>query len=383
MIPLSNTRRFFYKALKQPAYALSVFARRLINYFYYFSSGGKSFYPEAVTLFLTYRCNLRCKMCGQWGESGVTKKRPAHDTKENLSFLELKNLIDDLSFFRPNITLFGGEPLLYPHLLELIRYIKEKNMHCLLITNGSLLDGQAKDLSESGLDELNVSLDAKSRLHDEIRGMPGLFKKIEEGLKKINGLKQRKRSRRPLINLQCTITKYNYHSLAEMLDVAEEVKADSLTFHNLIFLGRGEIEKQKEYDRLFGLNSFDWEGFVSSPEIDPGLLYKNIKKILKRNYSFPVDFYPNLSLEGLRKYYQDYPSSLEYSQRCISPWMVAYIFPEGEVRPCLNFSNSYGNITKDKFSRLWNSPEAQRFRRLLKQNKLFPVCLRCTELYRY
>jgi len=384
MIPLPNTRRFFYKALKQPRYALGVLAMRLKNYFSYFSGDGKSFYPEAVTLFLTYNCNLRCKMCGQWGESGVTKKKPLFETKAGLSFIELKDLIDDLSSFRPNITLFGGEPLLYPDLAGLVKYIKEKNMHCLLITNGSLIESYAEGLIESGLDELNVSLDGASQLHDEIRGLPGLFESIVRGLKKIKQLKLQKKTNKPLVNLQCTITRYNYQHLKQLLDVADDVGADSLAFHHLVFLDKEQIKKQKEYDEAFGIKSCDWDGFVFDSGIDPDLLFKQVREILKGRYNFTLDFYPNFSLDGLRNYYQNFSClASKNTGRCLSPWMVAYIFPDAEVRPCLNFTNSYGNIKQEKFAKLWNNAQAQRFRSTLKQNKAFPVCFRCTELYRY
>jgi len=86
----------------------------------------------------------------------------------------------------------------------------------------------------------------------------------------------------------------------------------------------------------------------------------------------------------LREYYNN-PSYLpsEYSARCISPWMVAYVFPDGKVTPCLNFSYAYGNLKEKKFTQLWNNDIAVGFRRYLRQNNIFPVCVRCTELYRY
>ncbi len=37
-------------------------------------------------------------------------------------------------------------------------------------------------------------------------------------------------------------------------------------------------------------------------------------------------------------------------QGAISPWLVAYVFPDGEVRPCLNCNYSYGNIERMKSS---------------------------------
>lgn len=383
-IPWRNLKRFLNKIFKQPGYAADVFVKRAKAYFSYYFGKGKSSFPEAITLFLTYRCNLRCKMCGQWGESGVTKKHPGEYIKKELSLEELKGLIDDIAGFKPNITLFGGEPLLYPAWFEAVRHIKEKGMHCLMITNGSLLKDIAENVVESNLDELNVSLDGGRRLHDEIRGMPGLYDKIMSGLKRLNHCKEKMRKRKPLINLQCTITKYNAGHLKELLEVANEAGADSLTFHNLIFLERSLIERQKEYDNVLGCTSRDWEGFIFDSGIDPENLYREMQGIRNRKYRFTVDFYPNFSLKGLKEYYKN-PSYLpsEYPARCLSPWMTAYIFPDGELRPCLNFGYSYGNVRNKKFSEIWNGASAIKYRRVLKGENIFPVCVRCTELYRY
>ncbi len=383
-MPWKNLRRFFAKLFRQPLYALSVLFRRGRAYLYYLYSPGRSSLPEAITLFLTHRCNLHCKMCGQWGESGVTKKMSSGEVRAELSLEELKKFAENVSRFKPNITLFGGEPLLHPACLELIRYIKEKKMHCLMITNGSLLKTKAAELVNAGLDELNVSLDGARQRHDEIRGMPGLFDKISEGLKLVNRIKKESGRKKPLINLQCTITKFNYEYLEELLAVAAEVEANSLTFHNLIFLNNDIMQKQREYDKTLGSSSREWEGFVSVPEIDPVKLYDKIGSIIQGKYDFSVDFYPNLSLGELKEYYQN-PCYVpkEYPARCLSPWIVGYVFPDGEVRPCLNSTYSFGNVRDKKFADVWNSAEAIRFRQTLRQAKIFPACVRCTELYRY
>lgn len=384
MFPLRNIKRFFQKATQQPGYAFSVALKRFRAYRAYNRGNGRSSYPEAVTFFLTHRCNLHCAMCGQWGEGGVTKKQSAEFLSRELSREDLFSIIDDISEFRPNITLFGGEPLIYPHTLELILHIKQKGMHCLMITNGSLLERNANNIVNCGLDELNVSLDGNGLLHDRIRGMPGLFEKIIRGLEEVNRYKGISRKHKPLINLQCTINKENYQYLEQMVDVAKRVKANSLTFHNLIFLNRQIIEKQKPFDALLGCSSANWEGFVFGPEIDPKTLYEKIKEIRSVKYDFKVDFYPNFSAEGLSDYYNNPEyKPLEYPGRCVSPWIAAYVFPDGEVRPCLNSSFSFGNIKENKFSVLWNSEKALRYRKLLKENKMFPACVRCTELYRY
>ncbi len=363
---------------------MKVLARRMGTYLAYYLLSGRSSYPESVTLFLTHRCNLHCVMCGQWGESGITKKMPLAFIGQELKVEELKHFIDDIAFFSPNITLFGGEPLLYPSCVELIKYIKKKRMHCLMITNGALLENMAEEVVESGLDELNVSLDAGKALHEQIRGMTGLFDAIMRGIKRVNYFKTKKNKNAPFINLQCTITQHNYRHLEQLIGVATEAGADSLTFHNLIFTNKELLSKQREVDKLLDCTSSDWEGFVFPSGIEPELLYEKIRNILSGDYRFNVDFYPNFSYQALLEYYRD-PSRLpsDYPGRCLSPWMVAYVFPDGEVRPCLNCSYSFGSIKNEKFRQIWNSQKAVNYRRLLKQKQFFPVCVRCSELYRY
>jgi radical SAM protein with 4Fe4S-binding SPASM domain len=383
-MPWRNLRRFLSKGLKQPLYAVRVTGRRAQAYVSYYLRKGRASLPEAITLFLTYHCNLRCKMCGQWGETGVTKKHSSRNSEGELSLQEMNKIIDDISLFKPNITLFGGEPLLHRHALDVIRHIKNKGMHCLMITNGSMLKGMAEEVVDAGLDELNVSIDGGRELHDEIRGMPGLFDRVISGLKQVSRIKTEKNRKKPLINLQCTITRYNYEHLEQMVDVAQEIRTDSLTFHNLIFISKDLIEKQREFDEALHCSSASWEGFVFEPRIEPDVLYAKIKEIMNVRHGFPVDFYPHFSLEELKAYYQT-PSYQPkgFSSGCVSPWMVAYIFPDGELRPCLNFDYSFGNVRENRFSELWNNERAREFRRTLKGKGVFPVCVRCTELYRY
>jgi len=340
--------------------------------------------PESVTLFLTHGCNLRCRMCGQWGEAGVTRKQTGDLATGSLDLAQAKAFIDSMAPFKPAITLFGGEPLLFKGCVELIAYIKSKGMHCLMITNGSMLSQHASRLVNAGLDELNISLDGSAGLHDQIRGMPGLFERIITGIDDVNLCKEAAGSSKPLINLQCTITRENYRQLHEMVDVAARAKAASLTFHNLIFLDHEAISRQKAFDARLGCSSADWEGFVFEPGIDVQALEQEKQRILGVKHGFSVDFYPNFSAAELKAYYND-PAYCppEENCRCLSPWLVAYIFPDGSVRPCLNFSYSFGSLLEQPFARVWNSSRAVAWRRQLKEHKLFPACIRCTELYRY
>jgi MoaA/NifB/PqqE/SkfB family radical SAM enzyme len=382
MIPLRNFKRFFNKALKQPAYASGVFFKRVKASFYHSFGKGSSSLPESVTLFLTHRCNLRCKMCGQWGEGGVTRSEESSSIQQELTGPQLRSLVDELAQFKPNITLFGGEPLLFPGCVDLIAYIKSKGMHCLMITNGSMLEPYAEGIVEAGLDELNLSLDGGEVIHDRIRGMQGLYAKIRSGIERLNYFKSVHGASRPLINLQCTITKYNYQFLEQLLDVAEQMKVNSLTFHNLIFISRDVLERQSAIDASLGCSSKNWEGFIFDPEVDPGILYGQMAAIQGQRYDFSVDFYPNFNLPELNRYYCEMSYQPKDSS-CMSPWVAAYVFPDGELRPCLNSSYSFGNIAQKPLAVLWNCKKAVAYRSALMKQGIFPACVRCTELYRY
>lgn len=169
-----------------------------------------------------------------------------------------------------------------------------------------------------------------------------------------------------------------------MIKVAGDAGADSLTFHNLIFLGKSQIEAQKKADELLGCASREWEGFVSEPGIDSSVLQRTLDRIRRGAYPFAVDVYPNFSRGELKRYYGEADFvPREYPCRCLSPWLTAYVFPGGAVRPCLNSSYSFGNLKEMTFKQIWNSAAARRYRKILRQRGIFPACVRCTELYRY
>ena len=71
-----------------------------------------------------------------------------------------------------------------------------------MITNGSMLTSYAEGIVQAGLDELNLSLDGGGQLHDQIRGMQGLFDRINSGIERVNYFKGVNQASRPLVNLQ-------------------------------------------------------------------------------------------------------------------------------------------------------------------------------------
>jgi len=102
-----------------------------------------------IGIILTRDCNLNCTYCQ------VIKQ----NNHRNLKLGQWKQIIDNLIKNKYLQFVFtGGEPLLYPHIFELIDYTYPKALTS-LITNGTLLTkeniGKLKNL-----DFLNISLDA-------------------------------------------------------------------------------------------------------------------------------------------------------------------------------------------------------------------------------
>ncbi|MCS0634812.1 cytosylglucuronate decarboxylase [Streptomyces sp. LP05-1] len=78
----------------------------------------------------------------------------------------------------------GGEPLMHPDVVELVRAGTVAGMRMSLITNGSMLPRMASALAGAGLAQVIVSLDGSSAAtHDVYRRSPGMFENGLAGLR--------------------------------------------------------------------------------------------------------------------------------------------------------------------------------------------------------
>ena len=92
-------------------------------------------------------CNLECSYC-------QVKK-----TTNRLELRTIKKFIDSLSRngLKSVILTGGGEPLLYPEINELIKYIKKNNLKLGIITNGTLFT-RLDDISISSFEWIRISI---------------------------------------------------------------------------------------------------------------------------------------------------------------------------------------------------------------------------------
>lgn len=388
MIPKKNIKRALIKYITQPRYAFRNFTRRLNSSLSYHLYNGVSYWPETISLFLTYACNLRCYMCGQWENDGAFKNFDKKTVKNRLTLEEIKVLINEVKHFKPNITLFGGEPTLYPNWVKVLEIVKSAGLKCNIVTNGVNLSRWAEEIVNLELDEIIFSLDGPEEIHNKIRRVPGTFKKSINGFHSVNNLKRAKDKKKPLININCTINEENYLFIDETISIAESIEADVLTFHHLLFLDTKTVTRFVTFfQKLFGQTPSDWSGFVidNPPKIDVDVLIKKIHAINDRKNKTKVSFYPNFSDSEIRQWYTKFSfKANSYKNRCLSLWMTTYIFPDGSVRHYHTMNFSPGNIKFESFKNIWNNDLYKKYRNYIKKNKSFEVCTKgCTEFFRY
>lgn len=187
---------------------------------------------------LTDKCNLRCVYC--MPEDKVYENNLINDT---LSFNDYKFIINGLSQVGiKKIKFTGGEPLLYPHLIELIKYAHyECNIDDISITtNGIGLNEIAYELKRSGLKSVNISLDSlKSYKYKSItRGgnLTDVLKSINRCLEL--GIK---------VKINCVVIKrFNDDEVYDFIEMANYYPID-VRFIELMPLGEGEYFYENGY----------------------------------------------------------------------------------------------------------------------------------------
>lgn len=146
--------------------------------------------PSVLVVELTNNCNANCLMCGR---ESMSRKRMymKFDLFQEI-ILDAKNKgikTIQLSFY--------GEPLLFPKLVDAVRFIKEEMSDVVIVanTNGALLTRKlAKDLLDAGLSLFSISIDGSNKTE---------FEKIRVGLKWNDVRKNVK-------DLNALITTHNY-----------------------------------------------------------------------------------------------------------------------------------------------------------------------------
>ncbi len=302
------------------------------------------------------QCNCRCVMCDIW-----RIREPQEITKEDLQ----QHLTSFQELGVRWVVFSGGEPQMNSQLPYLAQMLRSENIRVTILTAGLLLESQAEMIAAS-VDDVIVSLDGPSAVHNRIRRVSGAYEQMAAGVRML----WRARSGM-MVRARCTVQKENHDSLRATIVSAKEIGFDSISFLAADLTssafnrpqGWGEERQQK----------------VSMDAEEVEALDSEIEQLI-REYDFELKSGFIVETESkLRKIVHHFRAHLgqvpDVAPRCNAPWVSAVIDASGEVRPCF-FHPSMGNIRTQSLPAILNGPEALRFRMNLDLAK-DPICRRC------
>jgi MoaA/NifB/PqqE/SkfB family radical SAM enzyme len=298
--------------------------------------------PLWLMLDITTRCNLHCGFCPH-GNLESPHKLQLHDMTMN-TFAQI------LDRFPRAITvgLGGGEPLLNPHVFEMIQVAHERRMKVITSTNGILLSGNIDYFLAAPLGLLNVSLygtDAES--FAQLTGAKGyLFDNV------IGSVAELAHRRLPggyprILRTSFICTKQTISSALDFIRLSEAPGIDSVKLRNLYCLGI------PGYDESMCLQEND-------PKVQDF-----IENLRRQRFRIPV-FLPIL-------YRPNY-----IPRRCITPFQQINIGGDGSIGPCcvVGPDKRWGSFLDPD---VWNGPTMAQVRRNLidSTRPLLLACMHC------
>lgn len=298
--------------------------------------------PIMGGIVVTYRCNYQCPMCNV---AGKKSERKEFNTQEMIEVID-----DFYGLGIAGLAFVGGEPLLRGDIGILIRYAKySRGMVVILNTNGHLLSKEevVDDLLDFPPDNINISLDSdRSYIHDKLRGCPGSFSIVTEGVEKLV-FKRNKKKAKCIITLVTVLCRENIEDIESIYSLGRKLNVDHLGFIPLHIFNQG-VSSYLDNDfrkRIESAVNF----LISKKEEGSKPLIENSVKYL-RMFS--------LALTG-----QKLPL------KCTAGYTSYFVDTYGDVFGCwpyVELGKTVGNIKKQSMSDLWQSDEYNRLRKTMK-----------------
>jgi SynChlorMet cassette radical SAM/SPASM protein ScmF len=191
----------------------------------------KSYPLGTLYFYLTKGCNLRCRHC--WITPKFQGDGQVHPSLPPELFRSIIEQAKPLGL--SGVKLTGGEPLIHPHITELLDYIRSEKLRLTVETNGVACTPElAQSIASCERTFVSVSLDGKdAETHEWVRGVKGCFDGALSGIRNLvdAGL-------HPQIIM--TLMRRNVDHMASMVRLAESLNAESVKFNVLQPTARGE-----------------------------------------------------------------------------------------------------------------------------------------------
>jgi len=347
--------------------------------------------PKWIVFQLVEKCNLRCKMCYQWGDTGSY----LDFEKENLKILSydvIKDIVESCEPVKPYIGLYGGEPFMHPAIFDIIRLLKEKGIKMYVDTNGTLNEKYAEQIIDAGVDLLWVSLDGPPEINDRQRGN-GVYKRVIRGIDKLHEMKVAKGRENPRLGISLTVTPINYRNINQLFfDNIDLSKIGNISIELQNF---STAQEHQEYAAIlneeFHLNTTApiAKGLVQDPlifsDMDTAFLTAQLAELKAECQRRSINF--NSSLKTLepsnfKSYFEGNWNEMDDKKHhCSFPLTYAEITAKGDVVVCHTFyDHILGNVYNTSFMDIWHGEKLRELRKYLRK-QLLPICTACCRYY--
>jgi radical SAM protein with 4Fe4S-binding SPASM domain len=187
---------------------------------------------DELCIEITGKCLMQCRHCS----SSCTQANSAL-----LSYDRILTILDDARLLgTKTIEISGGEPLLHPRILDIIREAK-KNFEVRLYTSGFLGDSDGipepivSSMAALGLDRIIFNLQgASAEIHERITMTPGSFESVISSIK---------RARAACLWLGAHFVPMipNYKEIGALARLCSSLQVDELAILRFVNQGRGAI----------------------------------------------------------------------------------------------------------------------------------------------
>jgi MoaA/NifB/PqqE/SkfB family radical SAM enzyme len=261
-----------------------------------------------------------------------------------------------------------GEPMLVKNLPDMIRYLKARGVYTLFNTNGTLLTPRKqRELIETGLDELRVSLDAAdAKTFLAVRGKD-FFDRIVRNIGGFTKLQREIGAARPLVSMWLTGLKETIGQLPDFVRLAARIGVQEVHLQRLVYDEAGFGLARPE-SALFEHTRAEEDAIIARAQ--------SLATELGVRLNASGGTEPGLSLKAAG----DRPWAT-----CRRPWSLMYFTAHGRALPCCiapfsarGYENyTLGDATQQTLQEIWNSPAYRDFRTALVSDAPPKPCANC------
>ena len=124
------------------------------------------------------RCNYRCEYCYVEQDTDTTGELTPDEIRDVI--LQAKEL------GARKIIVLGGEPMIYPHIMDMLAFIRDHGMHAEMFTNGTHVTPEAaRRLYDLGVQVVLKMNSFDEAIQDELAGVKGAYRTIQHAFQNL------------------------------------------------------------------------------------------------------------------------------------------------------------------------------------------------------